>query len=109
MAAGPRLPRARASEAELVSEAVFELGEAPHGVESGKVGVAAEGGEHAREIGCRGDRRTKTLADRLPRGRATQVVVAPARAGRLGDDPKLSLSAAEPKQDLGWRAISRST
>ena len=62
-------------------ELVLELDEAAELAELLDVLVAAERGEHAREIALRSDGRPKSVAERLANRGSAEVVVA-ARAGR---------------------------
>ena len=89
-----------ASEAELGTERLLEPLEAAEGDQLRHVGFAAEGGEHAREVGGRGDRGPQALADRLSCRRAAEIVVAAARARRLGNDLELARGAAQLERRL---------
>jgi hypothetical protein len=66
----------------------LELGEPAHVEQLGQVLFSAECGEHARKVTDGGDGRAKPLADVLPGGGATEVLVA-ASAGGLGDNLQL--------------------
>jgi hypothetical protein len=77
---------------------VLKVGETPNRPEPGEVDVAAEGGEHTREVGGGGDPWADAVAEVLPGCRPAQVVVASSCPGRLGDDPQLPMRAPEPDE-----------
>ena len=83
------------SESEFGTERSLERLEAAEGKELRHVGFTAEGGEHSCEVGGRRDRGPETPADRFSRRRAPEVVVAPTRTGRLGDDLELARRAVQ--------------
>src|SRR6266545_1372888 len=74
---------------DLADEAALEFRERAELLEWRFVLFAAEGGEHAGEVADRGDSGAEASADRFAGGGASEVVVAPAGAGRLGDDLQL--------------------
>ncbi|MEJ7567987.1 MAG: hypothetical protein WKF41_06950 [Gaiellaceae bacterium] len=78
-----------------MTERSLECLEAAEGEELRHVGFAAEGGEHSCEVGGRRDRGAEALADRFSGRCAAEVVVAAARAGRLGDDLELARRAVQ--------------
>ncbi len=73
----------------------------------GMFGFAAEGGEHAGEVGGGGDRGTEALADRLAVGARGGGRRSRARAGRLGDDLEFA-RRARSSSDGSARFVARS-
>jgi hypothetical protein len=80
-----------------VTEGLLECWEAAKGEEFRQVGVASENGEHPGEVGGRRDQHAQSLADRFPRGRTPEVVLASACARGLMDD--LEPAPRAPKLD----------
>ncbi len=78
-----------ALDVEAAVELAVELDKAAHRLEWHLVLLAIEGGEHARVVVDRRNRRAQTLAERLADGAPAQVLLA-ARPGRLRNDLQLT-------------------
>ena len=89
-----------ASAFDSAGEASVDLGEVSELVEDGLVLFAAECGDHACEVTDGRDLWAEPLADRFSRRRASEVVVAPARARRLGDDLEFARGGVQVDERL---------